>query len=164
MRDGRPHAAKNVDNVRMDTVIKENVLALTRRGQGAAESTDFFRIGLGLYYLAALMTDEAIDFKQVDREYNRFIYQSIGRGHTITSVLQFMSGAKVVPVLESKRFLPAFGELCPDVPLESVPFLLSLNLSVAKKISGIDIAGPLLDWIERQKAPEPGGLVPRDVL
>ena len=148
----------------MDTAIKENVLAVTRRGQSAAESTDFFRAALGLYYLAALMTSEAVDFKQVDREYNRFIYQSIGRGHTITSVLQFMSGAKVVPVLESKRFLPSFAEHCAEVPVDSVPFLLSLNLSVAKKISGIDIAGPLLAWIERQKAPEPGGLVPRDVL
>lgn len=148
----------------MDTAIKENVLAVTRRGQSAAESTDFFRVALGLYYLAALMTNEAIDFKQVDREYNRFIYQSIGRGHTITSVLQFMSGAKVVPVLESKRFLPSFAEHCTTVPVDSVPFLLSLNLSVAKKISGIDIAGPVLDWIERQKPPEAGAPTPRDVL
>ncbi|MGZ8290276.1 MAG: hypothetical protein ACXW2U_03520 [Telluria sp.] len=148
----------------MDTAIKEKVLAVMRRGQTAADATDFFRVSLGLYYLAALMTSEAIDFKQVDREYNRFIYHTIGRGHTITSVLQFMSGAKVVPVLESKRFLPAFAESCPDVPVDSVPFLLSLNLSVAKKISGIDIAGPVLDWIERQKPPEAGAPVPRDVL
>ena len=86
-------------------LLKENVLAVTRRGQTAAESVDFFRTALGLYYLAALMTDEAIDFKKVDREFNRFIYQSIGKGHSITSVLQFMSGDKVVPVLESKRFM-----------------------------------------------------------
>lgn len=148
----------------MDTAIKENVLTVTRLGQSAVESTDFFRTALGLHYLAALMTNEAIDFKQVDREYNRFIYHTIGRGHTITSVLQFMSGAKVVKVLESKRFLPAFAEHCTTVPAETVPFLLSLNLSVAKKISGIDIGGPVLDWIERQKPPESGGPVPRDVL
>lgn len=148
----------------MDTAIKENVLTVTRLGQSAVESTDFFRTALGLHYLAALMTNEAIDFKQVDREYNRFIYHTIGRGHTITSVLQFMSGAKVVKVLESKRFLPAFAEHCTKVPAETVPFLLSLNLSVAKKISGIDIGGPVLDWIERQKPPESGGPVPRDVL
>jgi hypothetical protein len=148
----------------MDTAIKENVLTVTRLGQSAAESTDFFRTALGLHYLAALMTNEAIDFKQVDREYNRFIYHTIGRGHTITSVLQFMSGAKVVAVLESKRFLPAFAAHCTTVPAGTVPFLLSLNLSVAKKISGIDIGGPVLDWIERQKPPEPGGPVPRDVL
>ncbi|NML63217.1 hypothetical protein HHL21_19435 [Massilia sp. RP-1-19] len=148
----------------MDTATKEKVLAVTRRGQTALESTDFFRTALGLYYLAALMTDEAIDFKKVDREFNVFIYQSIGKGHTITSVLQFMSGAKVIPVLESKRFLPAFAEHCAEVPVGSVPFLLSLNLSVAKKISGIDIAGPVLDWIERQKLPEAGAPAPRDVL
>ncbi|RJG15408.1 hypothetical protein [Massilia cavernae] len=148
----------------MDTVIKENVLAVTRRGQSAVEATNFFRVALGLHYLAALMTNEAIDFKKVDRDYNRFIYQSIGRGHTITSVLQFMSGAKLVPVLESKRFLSSFAEHCPEVPVDSIPFLLSLNLSVAKKISGIDIAGPVLDWIERQKLPEAGAPVPRDVL
>lgn len=148
----------------MDTAIKEKVHAVMMRGQGQAQATDFFRVALGLYYLAALMTNEAIDFKKVDREYNRFIYHTLGRGHTITSVLQFMSGAKVVPVLESKRFLPAFAEHCADVPVDSIPFLLSLNLSVAKKISGMDIAGPVLDWIERQKPPEAGAPVPRDVL
>lgn len=148
----------------MDTAIKEKVLAVTRRGQTAAEGVDFFRLALGLYYLAGVMTKEAIDFKQVDRQYNRFIYQSIGRGHTITSLLQFMSGAKAVAVLESKRFLPAFAEHCTEVPVDSVPFLLSLNLSVAKKISGLDIAGPVLDWIERQKPAEAGGPAPRDVL
>lgn len=141
----------------MDSVIKEKVLAVARRGRTAAESTAWFRVTLGLYYLAGLMTPEAIDFKQVDRNFNRFIYHSIGKGHSITSVLQFMSGEKVVAVVESKGFLAAFAEHCVEVPVDTIPFLLSLNLGVAKNISGIDIAGPLLDWIERRKAAAQGG-------
>ncbi|HEU4776952.1 MAG TPA: hypothetical protein VFS95_09015, partial [Telluria sp.] len=64
----------------------------------------------------------------------------------------------------SERFMAAFGAHCPQVPLNTIPFLLSLNLGVAKKISKVDIGGPLLDWIERQ--PSPGGDAPkvRDVL
>jgi hypothetical protein len=135
----------------MDEAIKDKVMTLTRCGRTSAEAIAWFRTALGLYYLAGLMTSEVIDFKQVDREFNRFIYYVIGKGHSITSVLQFMSGAKVVPVLESERFLAAFGAHCTDVPVDSIAFLLSLNLGVAKKISGIDIAGPVLDWIERQK-------------
>lgn len=135
----------------MDSVIKEKILAVAQRGPTVEESTAYFRVALGLYYLKGLMTSETIDFKKVDREFNRFIYQSIGKGHSITSVLQFMSGEKVVPVVESARFVAAFGEHCGDVPLETIPFLLELNLGVAKNISKLDIGGPLLDWIERQK-------------
>ena len=140
----------------MDSVVKHNVLAVTRCGRGAQEATDWFRVALGLYYLSGLMTEEKIDFKLIDRDFNRFIYQSIGKGHSITSVLQFMSGEKVVPVVESARFMAAFGEHCPQVPLQSIPFPLSLNLGVAKNISKVDIGGPLLDWIERQPAPDGG--------
>lgn len=140
----------------MDSVIKENILALTRRGQSAAEAVDYFRVALGLVYLAGLMTPETIDFKKVDREFNRFIYRAIGRGHSITSVLQFMSGEKVVPVVASQRFIVAFAELVPVVPVDTIPFLLSLNLGVAKNISKIDIGGPLLDWIEQQKPLDAG--------
>jgi hypothetical protein len=135
----------------MDTVIKEKVLMVTRLGHTRAEATDWFRVALGLYYLAGLMTNETIDFKQVDRDYNRFIYHALGTGHSITSVLQFMSGEKVMPVVESGRFMAAFAERCTEVPTDTIPFLLSLNLGVAKNISGIDVAGPLYDWIERQK-------------
>lgn len=135
----------------MNTVIQDKLLALMREGRDRAESTDWFRVSLGLFYLAALMTEETIDFKKVDREFNRFIYHTLGEGHTITSVLQFMSGEKVMPVVESPRFMAAFGEQCPEVPLATVPFLLSLNLGVAKNISGLDIGGALYDWIERQK-------------
>jgi hypothetical protein len=138
----------------MDSVVKQNVLAVTRRGHGAAESLDWFRVALGLYYLSGLMTSETIDFKKVDRDFNRFIYQSIGKGHSITSVLQFMSGEKVVPVIDSARFKAAFAEHCPEVPGDTVAFLLSLNLGVAKNISKVDIGGALLDWIERQPSPQ----------
>jgi hypothetical protein len=141
----------------MDTFIKEKVLAVTREGRTRAESTDWFRVALGLYYLAGLMTKETIDFKQVDRDFNRFIYHTVGQGHSITSVLQFMSGEKVMPVVESARFIATFGAHCPDIPAESIPFLLSLNLGVAKNISGIDVAGPLHDWIERRKAEAEAG-------
>lgn len=136
----------------MDTAIKDKVLAVTRLGRTRAESTDWFRVSLGLYYLAGLMTSEAIDFKVLDREYNRFIYHSLGGGHSITSALQFMSGVNVLPVVQSERFVRAFAECCPEIPLDTIPFLLSLNLGVAKNISKLDVAGPLHDWIESQQA------------
>ncbi len=149
----------------MDSVIKEKVLAVSRRGPTRVEATDYFRVALGLYYLAGLMTEETIDFKKIDADFNRFIYQAIGKGHSITSVLQFMSGEKVVPVVESRRFIAAFTEHCAEVPVDTIPFLLSLNLGVAKNISKLDIGGALLDWIERHTPPrEPGSPAPADVL
>jgi hypothetical protein len=150
----------------MDSVIKEKVLAVSKRGHSMVESMGFFRVALGLYYLAGLMTEETIDFKKIDRDFNRFIYQSIGKGHSITSVLQFMSGEKVMPVIESPRFMDAFAELCTEVPADLIPFLLSLNLGVAKNISGIAVDGPVADWIEKQKVVEPerSAPLPPDVL
>jgi hypothetical protein len=136
----------------MDATTQDKLLLLMREGRGRTESTDWFRVGLGLVYLAGLMTKETIDFKTVDREFNRFIYHTLGKGHTITSVLQFMSGEKVMPTVECSRFLDAFDRHCPGVPLVSVPFLLELNLGVAKNISGIEPEGPLVDWIARTKA------------
>jgi hypothetical protein len=135
----------------MDTVIKDTILALTRQGRTRTESTDWFRVAVGLHYLAGLMTEDTIDFKKVDRDYNRFVYHTVGPGHTITSILQFMSGKKVLPVLQSARFMAAFAESCPAVPPDSIPFLLELNLGVAKNISKLDVAGPLHDWLQRQK-------------
>lgn len=135
----------------MDAATKEQILAVTRTGVTVAEATGFFRVALGLHYLSGLMTKETLDFKQLDREYNRFIYQSIGKGHSITSILQFMSGEKVIKVIESPRFLRAYGEYCGTVPLANIPFLLGLNLGVAKDLSGIDVRGPVADWIERQR-------------
>ena len=135
----------------MDTLIKDKILAVTRQGRSRAESTDWFRVAIGLYYLAGLMTTETIDFKTVDREYNRFIYHTIGAGHTITSILQFMSGRRVLPIVQSERFMAAFAEHCTEVPPESIPFLLELNLGVAKNISKLEVEGPLHDWLQAQK-------------
>ncbi|MEM8511601.1 hypothetical protein RCH14_000892 [Massilia sp. MP_M2] len=136
----------------MDAATQDKLLVLMREGRSRAESTDWLRVGLGLVYLAGLMTKDEIDFKTVDREFNRFIYHTLGKGHTITSVLQFMSGEKVMPTVESARFLDAFARHCPGVPLVSVPYLLELNLGVAKNISGIGPDGPLVEWIARTKA------------
>ena len=144
----------------MDTInalIKDKILAVTRQGRTREEATDWFRVATGLYYLAGLMTRETIDFKQLDREYNRFIYQSIGGGHTITSILQFMSGKNVLPVLESKRFMDAFTQHCTEVPPDSIAFLVELNLGVAKDISKLDVSGPVHDWLEQRKQGGPVG-------
>ncbi|MYM21568.1 hypothetical protein GTP46_02765 [Duganella sp. FT135W] len=135
----------------MNAQLKEKILAVMHSGVDREESTGFFRVALGLYYLSGLITKEALDFKTLDRDFNRFIYHSIGKGHSITSILQYMSGEKVVRVVESKRFLKAFGECCTEVPLENIPFLLGLNLGVAKDISRIDVRGPVADYIERQR-------------
>ena len=135
----------------MNPELQEKILAVTRCGVDRHESTGFFRVALGLYYLSGLMTKETLDFKRLDRQFNRFIYHTIGKGHSITSILQYMSGEKVIPVLESRRFLRAFGEYCTEVPVENIPFLLGLNLSVAKDISKIDVRGPVADYIERQR-------------
>ena len=136
----------------MNPATHDRLLLLMREGRSRTESTDWYRVALGLVYLAGLMTQESLDFKAVDRAFNRQIYHTLGRGHTITSVLQFMSGAKVMPTLESERFLDALARHCPEVPLESLPFLLELNLGVAKNISGLEPEGPLADWIARKKA------------
>lgn len=135
----------------MNAQLQEKILAVTHCGADRTESTGFFRVALGLYYLAGLMTKETLDFKQLDRDFNRFIYHTIGKGHSITSILQYMSGEKVVRVVESKRFLQAFAEHCTDVPVDTIPFLLGLNLGVAKDLSGIDVRGPVADYIERQR-------------
>lgn len=135
----------------MNPQLKEKILAVMQSGVDRDEATGFFRVALGLYYLSGLMTKETLDFKQLDRDFNRFIYHSIGKGHSITSILQYMSGEKVVRVVESKRFLRAFAEHCAEVPLENIPFLLGLNLGVAKDISRIDVRGPVADYIERQR-------------
>lgn len=135
----------------MDREMQEEVLAVARAGMTSAEAIGFFRVALGLFYLAGVMTREPLDFKKIDAEYNRFIYHSIGGGHSITSVLQFMSGEKVLRVLEAERFQAAFARHCPEVPLDTIPFLLSLNLGVAKTISGLAATGPVADWIAQRE-------------
>ena len=124
----------------IDQAMQDKVLAVARAGMTSAEAIGFFRVSLGLYYLAGLMTEEALDFKQIDAKYNRFIYHSLGGGHSIASVLQ------------SERFRAAFTEYCPDIPVDSISFLISLNLGVAKSLSGLDAVGPVVDWIEQEKA------------
>lgn len=146
----------------MDSVIQEKILTVACAARDRAESLAWFRVTLGLHYLAGLMTPDTIDFKQVDRAYNRFIYHAIGKGHSIASVLQFMSGEKVVAVVDSQRFIGVFAEHCPEVPVDTIGFLLSLNLGVAKQISKIDIGGPVLDWIERQKDAAPASAAPAE--
>ncbi|WP_426194335.1 hypothetical protein [Massilia sp. DWR3-1-1] len=141
----------------MDTAIQEHVLQVARAARTRDESLAWFRVAVGLHYLAALVRPEAIDFTVVDKAYNTFIYRAVGRGHSIASALQFMSGAKVVPVVDSPRFIAVFAEHCPEVPIDTIGFLLSLNLGVAKAISKLDIGGPVLDWIEKQNlAAQPG--------
>jgi hypothetical protein len=136
---------------KLDDTLQEKILTVTRCGLTTKESTGFFRLALGLSYLATLMTKETLDFKKLDKEFNRFIYRSIGPGHSITSILQWMSGEGVIEVLDSKRFNRSFAEYCPQIPVESIPFLLGLNLGVAKDFSGLDVRGPVADWIERQR-------------
>ncbi|CDG85214.1 hypothetical protein [Janthinobacterium agaricidamnosum] len=135
----------------LNEAMQEQALAMARAGMTSFEAIGFFRVTVGLFYLAGLMTEDALDFKKIDAQYNRFIYRSIGGGHSIASVLQFMSGEKVLRILDSARFIKAYAELCPEIPLDSIPFLISLNLGVAKSISGIDAVGPVVDWIESKK-------------
>ena len=140
-----------MDNGSMNEALQDKLLLLMREAQGRVEQTDWFRVALGLVYLAGLMTKETIDFKKVDRAFNRFIYHTLGKGHSIASVLQFMSGEKVMPTVQSERFTDAFRRHCPEIPPESIPFLLELNLGVAKNISGLDPSGPLAEWVALRK-------------
>lgn len=137
----------------VNPAVREKVLAVARAGMTSAEAIGFFRVALGLYYLTGLMTNETLDFKQIDAAYNRFIYHTIGGGHSITSVLQFMSGEKVLAVLDAPRFQAALAAHCPELREDTLPFLLSLNLGVAKDISKLDAVGPVADWIARRQPP-----------
>ena len=125
----------------IDEAMQQKVLAVARAGMTSAEAIGFFRVSLGLYYLAGLMTQEELDFKKIDAKYNRFIYHTLGGGHSIASVLQYMSGEKVLRVLESPRFLAAFGTHCPDIPIDSMFFL-----DVAEPGGGEKPVGPGRGW------------------
>jgi hypothetical protein len=127
--------------------LQQKVMAVARCAKNRPQAVAFFRVALGLVYLDSIMTECKLDFKKIDRAYNRFIYHSIGPGHSITSILQYLSGAKVVSVLESEVFLQAFAEHCSLVPMDKVPILLSVNLGVAKDISGLSCEGPVREWI-----------------
>jgi hypothetical protein len=139
----------------LNQLLQDMVLAVTQCGRTRKQSLGFFRVALGLIYLDGIMTEEEIDFKKIDSDFNQFIYRSIGKGHSITSILQFMSGAQVLPVLESATFFDAFSEHCSEVAVDKIPILLSVNLGVAKNISGIGHDGPVHDWISWQSQAQP---------
>ncbi|MFD2271068.1 hypothetical protein ACFS07_07880 [Undibacterium arcticum] len=40
------------------------------------------------------MVEQELDFKKIDQEFNVFIYRTLGKGHSITSILQYMSSKK----------------------------------------------------------------------
>lgn len=131
----------------ISTEVKERILEIARHGKTSEQATGYFRVALGLYYLDGVMVEEELDFKAIDRNINKFIYQSIGKGHSITSILQYMSGKEVVKVLESRDFLNLFASRFTDIPMQKIPLLMSVNLKVAKKISGLSNEGPVKDWI-----------------
>lgn len=135
----------------LDDAAKEKILAVTLYGNSRAQSIAYFRVCVGLYYLSKIMVEEKLDFKKIDREFNVFIYRAIGKGHSITSILQFMSSEKVLPVLNSEAFLSTFFIYFTDIPIKNIPILLSINLAVSKKISGISTEGPVMEWISRQE-------------
>lgn len=140
----------------MEKLLRDKILAITRRGTNRDIASDYFRVALGLMYLDGIMTDEEVDFKRLDRRLNRFIYHTLGKGHSITSILQFMSGRDVLPILTSETFVTAFSQYCNEVPLDKIPALLSVNLAVAKQISGLTLDGPVLEWIDQQNGLRPG--------
>lgn len=135
----------------LDQAIKEKIMAVTLHGNNREQSVAYFRVCLGLYYLSQIMVEKQLDFKKIDREFNVFIYRTIGPGHSITSILQYMSSRKVLLVLDSETFISTFFVYFSDIPLKNIPLLLSINLAVSKKISGLLPTGPVQDWILRQK-------------
>ena len=98
------------------------------------------------------MVEDELDFKVIDKKFNRFIFDTIGRGHSITSVLQYLSSKKVLWVLESRSFVQTFLDYFPEISLSKMQILLSVNLSVSKKISALPVEGPLRDWLIRQSS------------
>jgi hypothetical protein len=134
----------------LDQSVKERILAIMKYGNNPPQSVGFFRVAVGLYYLSKIMVEDELDFKAIDAEFNRFIFETIGRGHSITSVLQYMSSRNVLRVLESKSFISHFLNYFSEIPFRNILLLLSINLSVSKKISRLTPEGPLQDWIVRQ--------------
>lgn len=138
----------------LDDDAKKNVVAVMMHGNNREQSVGFFRVALGLYYLSKIMVEDELNFRSIDKKFNTFVYESLGRGHSITSILQYISSKKVLWVLESKTFLTTFQHYFPDFPFSRIQILLSVNLSVSKKISKITMDGPLKDWLLAQSAVE----------
>ncbi|MDR0933718.1 MAG: hypothetical protein LBM56_01330 [Burkholderiaceae bacterium] len=136
----------------LDDHVKQKLTNICMYGNNREQAIGFFRLATGLYYLSRIMVEDELDFKAIDKNFNRFIFQVIGRGHSITSALQYMSSKKVLWVLESRAFLNLFMDNFPDIPFSRILILLTVNLSVSKKISGLSIAGPLRDWLLKQNA------------
>lgn len=134
----------------LDDDTKEKILAVTLHGNNKAQSVGFFRAAIGLYYLSKIMVEDELDFKAIDKKFNRFIFDTIGRGHSITSVLQYLGSKKVVWVLDSRSFMTTFMNYFPEIPQSKIQILLSVNLTVSKKISKIPVDGVLRDWLLQQ--------------
>ncbi len=134
----------------LDDNVKQKLINICMYGNNREQAIGFFRLATGLYYLSRIMVEDELDFKAIDKNFNRFIFQVIGRGHSITSVLQYMSSRKVLWVLESRAFLNLFLDMFPDIPFSKILILLTVNLSVSKKISGLPVKGPLRDWLLKQ--------------
>lgn len=134
----------------LDDDVKQKLANICLYGNNREQAVGFFRLATGLYYLSRIMVEDELDFKAIDKNFNRFIFQIIGRGHSITSVLQYMSSKKILWVLESRSFLNLFMDMFPDIPFSKILILLTVNLSVSKKISGLPVSGPVRDWLLKQ--------------
>ncbi len=134
----------------LDDYAQQRILTVTRTANNSRQALGYFRLAVGLFYLSEIMVDREIDFDALHRQYNRFIGDQIGTGHSITSVLQFMSGEKVMAVIHSDRFMNAFMDNF-GIPFHHIPLMLLVNLEVSKKISRISIDGPLHRWIRAQQ-------------
>ena len=137
-------------HILLDDAAKEKILAVMMYGNNKEQSIGFFRTALGLYCLSKIMVEDELDFSAIDKAFNRFIFDTIGRGHSVTSILQFLGSKKVLWVLESKSFIPTFLNYFSDIPFSKIQILLSVNLSVSKKISQIQVEGPLKEWLLKQ--------------
>lgn len=134
----------------LDDYAQQRILRIAKIGNNTRQALGYFRLAVGLFYLSEIMVDKEIDFDTLHKQYNRFITDSIGVGHSITSVLQFMSGEKVMAVVHSERFMHAFMDNF-GIPFHHIPLMLLVNLEVSKKISKLDVGGPLYRWIGDQQ-------------
>lgn len=134
----------------LDDYAQQRILRIAKIGNNSKQALGYFRLAVGLFYLSEIMVDKEIDFDAVHKQYNRFISDNIGPGHSITSVLQFMSGEKVMAIIHSDRFMHSFMDNF-GIPFHHIPLMLLVNLEVSKKISKIGIDGPLHRWILAQQ-------------
>ena len=134
----------------LDATAQQRIVTIAQTANNRRQALGYFRVAVGLFYLSEIMVDREIDFDFLHKQYNQFISTSIGTGHSITSVLQFMSGEKIMAVVHSERFMHAFMDQF-GIPFHHIPLMLLVNLEVSKKISGIGVAGPLHRWILAQQ-------------